>query len=98
MTKPKPIVNKGDQLFICDIKEFSYINLYLDELEEVRAIDAHKKLPERLVFSYKGGKEMTWPLHRILNEDYSVLVKIFSSIKKNFGFNIVAKRFVLNKI
>ena len=41
---------------------------------------------------------MTWPLHKIFNEGYSVLVKIFSSIKKNFGFNIVAKKMVLNKI
>ena len=27
LSKSKPTVNKGDQLFICDIKEFSYINL-----------------------------------------------------------------------
>ncbi|KAL8148135.1 hypothetical protein AgCh_005472 [Apium graveolens] len=73
-------------------------NLYLDELEEVRAIDFYKHLPERLVFWYKGGKELTWPLHRILNEGYSTLVTVFSLIKKNFGFNIVAKKMVLNKI
>ncbi|KAL8124021.1 hypothetical protein AgCh_011867 [Apium graveolens] len=85
-SKPKPTVNKGDQQFIYDIKEFSDINLYLDELDEVRGIDAYNRLPERLVFRYKGGKEMTWPLHRILNEGYTVLVKLFSSIKKDFGF------------
>ncbi|KAL8146501.1 hypothetical protein AgCh_004288 [Apium graveolens] len=45
VAKPNPNVNKGDQLYICDIKEFSDINLYLDELEEVRAIDAYKHLP-----------------------------------------------------
>ena len=82
VAKPKPIINKGDQLFICDIKEFSDINLYLEEIDEVRAIDAYRHLPERLVFRYKGGREMTWPLHRILNEGYSTLVTIFSSIKK----------------
>ncbi|KAL8134025.1 hypothetical protein AgCh_009196 [Apium graveolens] len=50
LTKARPTVNKGDFLYICDIKEFSEINLYMDELEEVRAIDAHRNLPERLVF------------------------------------------------
>lgn len=53
-------------MFICDIKEFSNINIYMDELKEVRAIDAHRNLPERLVFKYEGGKEVIWPLHRIL--------------------------------
>ncbi|KAL8148041.1 hypothetical protein AgCh_005398 [Apium graveolens] len=50
VAKPKPIVNKPDQLFICDIKEFSDINLYIEEIDEVRAIDAYRNLPERLVF------------------------------------------------
>ena len=66
LVKSISTVNKGDMLYICDIKEFSDINLYLDELEEVRGIDAHRHLPERLVFKYKGGKEIIWPLHRIL--------------------------------
>ncbi|KAL8155012.1 hypothetical protein AgCh_000400 [Apium graveolens] len=58
LSKSQSTVNKGDLLYICDIKEFSDINLYLDELEEIRGIDAHKHLPERLVFKYKGGKEI----------------------------------------
>ena len=68
LTKSQPTVNKGDLLYICDIKEFSEINLYLDELEEVRGIDARRHLPERLVFKYKGGKEVTWPLHRFFKK------------------------------
>ncbi|KAL8124235.1 hypothetical protein AgCh_012030 [Apium graveolens] len=75
LVKPKLTINKGDQLFICDIKEFSDINLYLDELEEARSIDAYKHLPKRLVFKYKGERELTWPLHRILNEGYYVMYK-----------------------
>lgn len=98
LTKAQPTVNKGDILYICDIKEFSEINLYMDELKEVRAIDAHRNLPERLVFKYKEEKEITWPLHRILQESCSVLIKIFSSFKKNFGFNVTAMKLVLNKI
>ncbi|KAL8103767.1 hypothetical protein AgCh_028099 [Apium graveolens] len=98
LAKTQTTVNKGDLLYICDIKEFSKINLYLDELEEVRGIDDHRHLPERLVFKYKGWKEITWPLHMILQESYSVLIKIFSSFKKNFGFNVTARKFVLKKL
>ena len=49
LTKSQPIVNKRDLMYIYDIKEFSDLNLYLDELEEVRGIDAYRYLPERLV-------------------------------------------------
>ena len=75
-------------MYFCDIKEFSDLNLYLDELDEVRSIDTYRNLPERLVFKYKGGKEIVWPLHRILQESQAVLIKVYSSFKKNFGFNI----------
>ncbi|KAL8088030.1 hypothetical protein AgCh_037971 [Apium graveolens] len=98
LTKSQSTVNKGKLLYICDIKELSDINLYLDELEEVRGIDAHKHLPERLVFKYKGGKEIIWPLHRILLESQFILIKIYSSFKKNFEFNMTARRLVLKKI
>ncbi|KAL8098546.1 hypothetical protein AgCh_031358 [Apium graveolens] len=91
LTKAQPKVNKGDIMYICDIKEFSDLNLYLDELEEVRGIDAYRNLPERLVFKYKGGKEIQWPLHRILQESQSMLIKVYSSFKKNFGFNVTAR-------
>ena len=85
-------------MYLCDIKEFSDLNLYLDELDEVRGIDAYRSLPERLVFKYKGGKEIQWPLHMILQESQAVLIKFYSSFKKNFGFNITAKRLILKKI
>ncbi|KAL8154666.1 hypothetical protein AgCh_000134 [Apium graveolens] len=48
LTKAQTKVNKGDIMYICDIKEFLYLNLYLDELEEIRGIDAYRNLPERL--------------------------------------------------
>ncbi|KAL8092892.1 hypothetical protein AgCh_034950 [Apium graveolens] len=38
LTKAQTKVNKGDIMYICDIKEFSDLNLYVDELEEVRGI------------------------------------------------------------
>ncbi|KAL8092156.1 hypothetical protein AgCh_034450 [Apium graveolens] len=96
--KSKSTVNRGDMLYICDIREFSDINLYLDKLEEVRGIDAHRYLPERLVFKYKGGREIIWPLHRILLESQFVLIKVYYLFKKNFGYNVTARRLVLNKI
>ncbi|KAL8146162.1 hypothetical protein AgCh_004049 [Apium graveolens] len=40
LVQAKSKVNKGDYMYLCDIKEFSDLNLYLDELEEVRAIDS----------------------------------------------------------
>ena len=98
LTKAQTKVNKGDIMYICDIKEFSDLNLYLDELEELRGIYAYRNLPERLVFKYKAGKEMTWPLHRILQESQTILIKVYSSFKKNFGFNVTARRLVLKKI
>ena len=98
ISKPKPTIKKDDYVYICDIKEFSDINLYLDELEEVRDIFGNNKLPERLVFRYKVGKEMTWPFQRILNEGYSTLVRVFSVMKKDSGFTRVAKTEILNKI
>lgn len=58
ITKAQTKVNKGDIMYICDIKEFSDLNLYPNELEEVRGIDAYRNLPERLVFKCKAGKEM----------------------------------------
>ena len=90
LTKAQTKVNKGDIMYICDIKEFSDLKLYLDELEEVSGIDAYRNLPERLVFKYKGGKKIQWPLHRILQESQSVLIKVYSSFKKNFRFNVTA--------
>ena len=35
---------------------------------------------------------------QILQESQSVLIKVFSSFKKNFGFNITARKLVLKKI
>ncbi|KAL8112553.1 hypothetical protein AgCh_020031 [Apium graveolens] len=43
LTKAQPTVNKGDLLYICDIKEFPYINLYMDELEEGKNMEPDLK-------------------------------------------------------
>ncbi|KAL8116604.1 hypothetical protein AgCh_022950 [Apium graveolens] len=95
---PKPPISKDDYVHICDIKEISDIELYLDELEDVRGIAAYRQLPERLVFRYKGAGERTWPLYRILNEGYSTLIRVFSAIQKDSGFTRTAKTKILNKI
>ncbi|KAL8090706.1 hypothetical protein AgCh_039955 [Apium graveolens] len=96
--KPKTQTSKDDYIHICDIKEFSDIELYLDELEDVRRIAAYRQLPERLVFKYKGAGERTWPLHRILNEGYSTLIRVYSAIQKDSGFTRTARTEILNKI
>ena len=92
LTKSQPTVNKRDLMYMCDIKEFSDLNLYLDELEEVRRIDAYRHLPERLVFKYKGGKEMTWPLHMILQESQSVLIKSLLILQKELWIQCDCKK------
>ena len=38
VVKAQSKVNKGDYMYLCDIKEFSDLNLYLDELDEVREL------------------------------------------------------------
>lgn len=47
---------------------------------------------------YKGGSERTWPFLRILNEGCDVLVKVFSTMKKDFGFTKIARTEILDKI
>lgn len=74
--QPKPMPNKDDMMYISDIKEYSALDLYLDELKEVRGIGGTQWLPERLVVCYGGCREITWPLHRILEESHNVLVKV----------------------
>ena len=44
----KEPINKDDNLFQVDIQEFSNINLYQDDLVEVRALAETTRLPERL--------------------------------------------------
>ncbi|KAK1401562.1 hypothetical protein POM88_001167 [Heracleum sosnowskyi] len=64
-------------MYIADIREESSLHLDIDNLVEVRGIAASQKLPERLVFVFKGGREQVWPLYRILGEDYQTLPSVF---------------------
>ncbi|KAK1397851.1 hypothetical protein POM88_007714 [Heracleum sosnowskyi] len=94
----KPPTNPEDCMYIADIREESSLHLDLDNLVEVRGIAASQKLPERLVFTYKGGREQIWPLYRILGEDYQTLLTVFRCLKKDFGFTKTAKSEVVSKI
>lgn len=94
----KHMENKDDYLYKADIQEYSDMDLYLDELLEVRGIDRHKNLPERLMFVYRGGVKRPWPLQRVLGEGYPNLVKVFSSFKSSKGFSQIVRGLVLRKI
>ncbi|KAK1373001.1 hypothetical protein POM88_029194 [Heracleum sosnowskyi] len=94
----KPPSNPEDCMYIADIREESSLHLELDNLVEVRGIAASQKLPERLVFTYKGGREQIWPLYRILGEDYQTLLTVFRCLKKDFGFTKTAKSEVVSRI
>ncbi|KAK1383848.1 hypothetical protein POM88_021583 [Heracleum sosnowskyi] len=94
----KPYTNPEDCMYIADIREESSLHLDLDNLVEVRGIAASQKLPERLVFIFKGGREQVWPLYRVLGEDYQTLLTVFRCLKKDFGFTKTAKSEVVSKI
>ncbi|KAK1360431.1 hypothetical protein POM88_044905 [Heracleum sosnowskyi] len=94
----KPPANPEDCMYIADIREESSLHLDLDNLVEVRGIAASQKLPERLVFTFKGGREQVWPLYKILGEDYQTLLTVFRCLKKDFGFTKTAKSEVVSKI
>ncbi|KAK1385868.1 hypothetical protein POM88_023603 [Heracleum sosnowskyi] len=94
----KPPANLEDCMYIADIREESSLHLDLDNLVEVRGIAASQKMPERLVFIFKGGREQMWPLYRILGEDYQTLLTVFRCLKKDFGFTKTAKSEVVSKI
>jgi len=71
----------------------------LDEVESVRRLDVRGRKPERLVVYYQGNVQRTWPLHRILEEDYKVLVTIFTKMDTSGrGFSGIARTMVYNKI
>ncbi|KAK1383707.1 hypothetical protein POM88_021442 [Heracleum sosnowskyi] len=94
----KPPTNPEDCMYIADIREESSLYLDLDNLVEVRGIAASQKMPERLVFTFKGGREQIWSLYRILGEDYQTLLTVFRCLKKDFGFTKTAKSEVVSKI
>jgi hypothetical protein len=94
----KPPANPEDCMYIADIREESSLHLDLDNLVEVKGIAASQKLPERLVFTFKGGREQVWPLYRILGEDYQTLISVFRCLKKDYGFTKTAKSEVVSKI
>ncbi|KAK1403247.1 hypothetical protein POM88_002852 [Heracleum sosnowskyi] len=94
----KPPANPEDCMYIANIREESSLHLDIDNLVEVRGIAASQKLPERLVFVFKGGREQVWPLYRTLGEDYQTLLSVFRCLKKDFGFTKTAKSEVVSKI
>ena len=96
---PKEPENPDDYLVNANIEEISELELELDDLQEVRGIEATSKLPERLIFSYKSKSDGTWPLHRVLSsEGFSSLTKIYASMKRTGGFTPPAKQMVLKRI
>ena len=96
---PKEPENKVDYLYITNIEEFSELDLELDDLHKVRAIDQTSRLPERLVFADKIKGDVIWPLQRVLKtEGFSSLTKIFAAIKRNGGFTTPSKQMLLRRI
>lgn len=72
----KDTFKKETEIYIADIEEISNVNLFLDEVDEVNGVKATARLPDRLIFSYKGGNTVTRPLDQILKESYKHLTQI----------------------
>ena len=59
------------------ISEQPPIELYLNELGWVKALRKTKRYPERMEFHYSSGSRISWPLHKILDQDYHVLKTVY---------------------
>lgn len=70
----------------------------MDEIREVRELDATGRLPKRLVFEYKSGSSRQWPLQNILNDGFNTMIKMFPKITRSCGFTPTAKTELLKKI
>ncbi|MGI4673553.1 hypothetical protein ACR2XN_29240, partial [Klebsiella pneumoniae] len=60
----KDTLKKETEIFIADIEEISNVNLFLDEVDEIKGVKTTARLPDRIIFSYKGGNAVTRPLDR----------------------------------
>ncbi|MGI4673504.1 hypothetical protein ACR2XN_28975, partial [Klebsiella pneumoniae] len=64
----KDTLKKETEIHIADIEEISNVNLFLDEVDEIRGVKETARLPDRLIFSYKGGNEVTRPMDRSISK------------------------------
>lgn len=85
-------------MFQAEIEEYPDLNLYMDEIYKVRGLVVTSRLPETLVFEYKGGSNRIWALHHILKEGLKTPVKIYSSMKRTGRFTQEANAKVFKRI
>ena len=79
-------VPKSDYAYAIHLTQQPKIELFLNEIDEVRGIAGTATLPDRLSFHYKNGYNQQWPIERILDQDYSVLKVIFMKMKNPKGY------------
>lgn len=70
----KNIEDKDSVIYQADIEEYSDLNLYLDEIDEVWGLDATPRLPERIWL--QGWKQWTMA-------STSYFERIFQDFNKN---------------
>lgn len=90
--------DKDYVMYQADIKEYSDLNIYLDEIYKIRGLDKTSRVPERLVFEYKCEGRRAWPLYLILKEGFKTLSKIYSKMRIAVGFTLTAKAEILKRI
>ena len=79
-------MTKSNYAYAFHISEQPPIELYLNELEWVKALTKTKRYPERLEFHYTSGTRIAWPLQRILDQDYHVLRTVYVKLDNRSSF------------
>ena len=91
-------VSKSTYAYAFHISEQPPIELYLDELQSIKALTRTKRYSERLEFHYSSQAKIAWPLERILDQDYNVLKTVYMKLDNWTSFSQGIKSEILKKI
>lgn len=91
-------VPKTDYAYVIHLTQQPKIDLFVRDIDQVRGLPNTGKLLERLEFIYQGGHGRTWPIERILEQDYGILKAIFLKMSNATGFSQTAMRMIMAKL
>ena len=64
----------------------------------VKALTRTKRFPERLEFHYSSQSRISWPLERILDQDYNILKSVYMKLHTKTSFYQGIRSEILKKI
>ena len=91
-------VPKSTYAYAFHISEQPPIELFLNELLSVKSLTRTNKLPERLEFHYSSQSRITWPLERILDQDYNDLKTVYLKLDTRTSYSQGVKSEILKRI